>query len=262
MSDSTQPPAHRPATTPDVEQGDQQTQWYQPGTASGEARPTVPGYEILGELGRGGMGVVYKARQVALKRLVALKMIRAGALAGADELARFRAEAEAAARLQHPNIVQIHEVGEHDGLPYFSLEYVAGALDRTLAGTPLPPARAAELVATLAAAMHYAHEQGVVHRDLKPANILLQKDEGGRRKEEEEPDAALDSSFIFHPSSFLPKITDFGLAKRLDTPVGHTQSGDILGTPSYMAPVQAEGKRRPVGPATDVCALGRSCTSV
>ena len=136
--------------------------------------PTVPGYEILGLLGRGGMGVVYKARQTALKRLVALKMIRSGDFASPQELARFRAEAEAIARLRHPNIVQIYEVGEERGCPFFSLEFVeGGSLDRHIAGTPQPPRLAAGLVAVLARAMHVAHQSGVIHRDLKPANVLL-----------------------------------------------------------------------------------------
>jgi hypothetical protein len=194
-------------------------------------RPAVPGYEILRELGRGGMGVVYQARQVKLQRLVALKMILAGAHAGADQLHRFRTEAEAVARLQHPHIVQIFEVGEHGGLPYFSLEYVAGgSLAGKLNGTPLPPAEAVRLVETLAWAMQAAHEQGIVHRDLKPANVLLSTDG-------------------------TPKVTDFGLAKKLDA-TGPTASGAIMGTPSYMAPEQARGKGEAVGPASDVYALG------
>src|SRR5439155_2815046 len=136
----------------------------------------VPGYDLLGEIGRGGMGVVYKARQVKLNRVVALKMVLAGAHAGALQLARFFPEAEAVARLQHPNIVQIYEVGEHDGLTFFSLEFVeGGSLDGRLRGTPLPPREAARLVETLARAVHAAHRQGVVHRDLKPANILLSR---------------------------------------------------------------------------------------
>ncbi len=194
--------------------------------------PAVPGYEILGILGRGGMGVVYQARQIRLKRFVALKMILAGAHAGAEELARFRTEAEAVARLQHPNIVQIYEVGEQDGRPYFSLEFVdGGSLAQKLVGTPLPARQAAGLVETLARAMHAAHERGIVHRDLKPANVLLTADG-------------------------TPKITDFGLAKRLDADTVQTQSGAVMGTPSYMAPEQAAGKIRAIGPATDIYALG------
>jgi hypothetical protein len=190
----------------------------------------VPGYEVLGELGRGGMGVVYQARDTSLKRVVALKMILVGGHAGEHELTRFRSEAEAVARLQHPNIVQIHEVGEHDGLPYFSLEYCpGGSLSKRLAGTPLPPAEAAGLVATLALAVQAAHDKGVVHRDLKPANVLL--GEGG-----------------------VPKVADFGLAKRLDDASAKTHTGAVLGTPSYMAPEQAQG--RAAGPVVDVYSLG------
>jgi serine/threonine-protein kinase len=196
------------------------------------ARPEVPGYEILGELGRGGMGVVYRARQLNLNRVVALKMILAGGHAADAELARFRSEAEAVARLQHPNIVQIHEVGEHAGLSFFSLEYVpGGSLADRLDGTPWPPEPAARLAATLARAMHAAHQAGVVHRDLKPANVLLGKDAE-------------------------PKVTDFGLAKRLDDAAGPTRTGAIMGTPSYMAPEQAGGKSKEAGPPCDVYALG------
>jgi uncharacterized protein (DUF433 family) len=197
-----------------------------------EGPPRVPGYEILGELGRGGMGVVYRARQVGLNRLVALKMILSGAHAGEKELARFLNEAEAIARLQHPNIVQIHEVGQYQGRPFFSLELIeGGSLAATLDGTPLPAEEAARLVETLARAIHAAHKCQIVHRDLKPANILL-------------------------TTAGLPKITDFGLAKHLDADRGQTQSGAIVGTPSYMAPEQAEGKVHEVGPAADVYALG------
>jgi len=189
-------------------------------------------YELLEELGRGGMGVVYKARQSKLNRLVALKMILAGEYAGEKELARFRSEGEAVARLQHPNIVQIFEVGEHGGHPYFSLEFVdGGSLAQKLDGTPLPPRPAARLVETLARAMHAAHQAGVIHRDLKPANVLL----------------AVDGT---------PKITDFGLAKKLDDAAGPTASNAIMGTPSYMAPEQAGGGSKEVGPAADVYALG------
>jgi tetratricopeptide (TPR) repeat protein len=200
--------------------------------------PTIPGYEILRELGRGGMGVVYEARQLSLNRPVALKMILAGAHAGLEELLRFRTEAAAAARLQHANIVQIHEVGEHNGQPYLTLEHVpGGSLADKLGGTPLPPRDAARFVDTLARAVHYAHSRGIVHRDLKPANILL----------------AADGS---------PKITDFGLsthvgsASAAGTLQAHTQTGAILGTPSYMAPEQATGRGGDIGPTTDVYALG------
>ena len=191
----------------------------------------VAGYEILGTLGRGGMGVVYKARQVSLNRLTALKMILSGAHAGAEEIHRFRTEAEAIATLQHPNIVQIYEVGDLNGLPFFSLEYVdGGSLQAKMDGSPMSPRAAAALVAKLARAIHYAHQRGIVHRDIKPANILLTADG-------------------------TPKITDFGLAKRLEVE-GHTATGSILGTPSYMAPEQASGKSHEIGAPTDVYALG------
>jgi WD40 repeat protein len=194
--------------------------------------PTLPGYEILGELGRGGMGVVYKARQIGLNRLVALKVILDGTHASAPDLHRFRTEAEAIARLQHPHIVQIHEIGEHEGRPFFSLEFCpGGSLDKKLAGNPLTAHEAARLVALLAQAMHTAHEAGVVHCDLKPANVLLAEDG-------------------------TPKVTDFGLAKKLGDAAGQTQSGHILGTPSYMAPEQAAGTSKLIGPTTDVYALG------
>jgi WD40 repeat protein/predicted Ser/Thr protein kinase len=205
-----------------------------PAPESAPIRACVPGYEILAELGRGGMGVVYKARQVGLNRTVALKMILAGAHASTGALARFRTEAEAVARLQHPGIVQIFEVGEHDGLPFFSLEFVeGGGLDRRLDGTPQDPRSAASMVEAIARAVDAAHKRGVVHRDLKPANVLLTID--GR-----------------------PKVADFGLAKRLDAEAdsGPTESGSIMGTPSYMAPEQARGKPGLIGAATDVYALG------
>jgi len=193
----------------------------------------VAGYEILSVLGRGGMGVVYKARQPGLKRLVALKMILAGGHASEHDLARFRSEAEAVAQLHHPNIVQIYEVGEDDGRPYFSLEFVEGAcLTKELDGRPLPHRKAAELLAVLAGAMAYAHEHRIIHRDLKPGNILIATDG-------------------------TAKITDFGLAKRVeDEDNSQTRSGTIMGTPDYMSPEQASGNTKEVGPLADVYSLG------
>jgi WD40 repeat protein/serine/threonine protein kinase/Flp pilus assembly protein TadD len=213
--------------------------------------PQVPGYEVLCELGRGGMGVVYQARQQGLNRLVALKMILAGGHADAAELARFRIEAEAIARLQHPNVVQIHEVGEHEGRPFFALEYVAGgSLAKRLGGTPLPAEEAARLVEALARAVHVAHHQGVVHRDLKPANVLL-------TFSREPPASALPAlAGGQRLNEAVPKVTDFGLAKLLSGDAGQTRTGDVLGTPSYMAPEQAAGRTHDIGPAADVYALG------
>ena len=217
--------------------------------------PHVPGYEILGVLGRGGMGVVYKARQVGLKRLVALKMVAAGVLAEPQELARFRAEAEAAAALQHPNIVPIYEVAEHQGQPYFAMELIEGGSLAQAVGREEAPRCVAELVETLARAIHYAHGRGIVHRDLKPANILLRKSEIQDPKSEIDDPSGV-SDFGFRISDFTPKVTDFGLAKRLAGETAGTQTGVILGTPSYMAPEQAAGRTRDIGPATDVYALG------
>jgi hypothetical protein len=200
--------------------------------------PAVPGYEVLAELGRGGMGVVYQARQTGLGRLVALKTVRAGARASPEELARFQREAEAVARLRHPHIVQVFDVGAAGGRPYLVLEYVEGGnLARRLAGTPLSARAAAELAQTLARAVEHAHGQHILHRDLKPANVLLTADG-------------------------VAKVTDFGLAKLLPgagedaRAEGQTQSGAVLGTPSYMAPEQAGGRSKEVGPAADVYALG------
>jgi tetratricopeptide (TPR) repeat protein len=194
--------------------------------------PTLPGYEVVQELGRGGMGVVYLARHLALNRQVALKMILGGAYADAKELARFRAEAEAVAKFTHPHIVQIFDVGTLEGMPYCALELLTGgSLDEQLRGQPQPPRQAATLLVPVAQAVQAAHDQGILHRDLKPSNILLTADG-------------------------TPKLTDFGLAKRLEDDNGQTRTGEIVGTPGYMAPEQAAGKVRQLGPATDIYALG------
>src|SRR5207253_8365623 len=183
------------------------------------------------ELGRGGMGVVYLARQTTLNRPVALKMILGGGYAGGAEFRRFLAEAEAIARFQHPNIVQVYECGEHDGVPYLSLEYCdGGSLDRKLAGTPLPPAEAAALAETLARAVQHAHDRGVLHRDLKPANVLLTAPAAGPDEPAGRPRGT---------ELGTPKVMDFGLAKRLDDAAGTTRTGVVMGTPSYMSPEQA-----------------------
>jgi eukaryotic-like serine/threonine-protein kinase len=193
-------------------------------------------YEILGEVGRGGMGVVYQARHIRLQRIVALKMLVRGEFAEHDERARFRAEADAVARLQHPNIVQLFEVGEHEGgdgmsRPYFTLEFVEGEILSTrLGGRPQPPSQAAAWLETLARAVHYAHDQGIVHRDLKPSNVILTKD--GQ-----------------------PKLCDFGIAKLLAGSDVKTRSGTLLGTAEYIAPEQAAGQTH-IGPAADIYSLG------
>ncbi len=193
--------------------------------------PQIEGYEILEVLGRGGMGIVYKARQTRLDRFVALKMIRAGVGAHSADLVRFEAEARAVAAIDHPNIIKIFEIGEHTGLPYFSIEYLeGGSLARRIDGKPQPVEECARTVEVLARAMDVAHRRGIIHRDLKPANILLA------------PDGTL-------------KIADFGLAKRLEGESSQTRTGSVLGSPSYMAPEQAMGEAY-VGPAADQYALG------
>jgi serine/threonine-protein kinase len=198
---------------------------------AGVRLPEIPGYEIERLLGRGGMGVVYLARHLGLNRRVAVKLLRESRQDDPGLVARFRREAEAAARCQHPNLVQIHEIGEHAGVPYLALEYVAGGhLGRELAGEPRPPIEAAGLVETLARAIDHAHAQGVVHRDLKPANVLLT------------PDGQ-------------PKITDFGLAKLRDSTT-ETEVGTMLGTLAYMAPEQVRADSGDIGPRADIHALG------
>ena len=213
----------------------------------------VAGYEILETLGRGAMGVVYKARQRGLKRVVALKMILAGGHASEAELARFRTEAEAVGQLQHANIVQVYEVGEHGGCPFLSLEYVhGGSLQKKLAATPQPVVHAAQMVQVLALAMDFAHGKGVIHRDLKPANVMLTLP----RSSETGQSSTISAAPLVETLYGVPKIADFGLAKRLEEDGGQTRSGTILGTPSYMAPEQAEGKSKEVGPLADQYALG------
>jgi serine/threonine-protein kinase len=198
----------------------------------GVALPHIPGYEVEAVLGRGGMGVVFRARHLGLNRVVALKMVLTGAYAGPQERARFLREAEAAASLRHANIVQVYDVGDHEGRPYFTMEFVeGGTLAQQLAAGPRTGRHAAALVAALAEAVQAAHEGGIVHRDLKPANVLLTADG-------------------------TPKIADFGIARRLEGGPALTASGAGVGTPCYMAPEQAAGKAGAVGPAADVYALG------
>jgi serine/threonine protein kinase len=202
------------------------------GRETSKGPSAIPSYDMLEEIGSGGMGVVYKARQRGLNRLVALKMIRGRDRVRPDQLARIRIEAEAVARLRHPNIVHIYEIGEVDGLPFLSLELLeGGTLEDRLAGDPQPSTSAAELMVTLARAIQVAHDARIIHRDLKPSNILFDSDG-------------------------IPKITDFGLAKRLESDRRQTESGQIMGTPCYMAPEQAMGHTRDVGPAADIYSLG------
>jgi hypothetical protein len=216
-----------------------------PGEVSGVSTtllPQVPGYQVLAVLGEGGMGVVYKARQEGLNRVVALKRVRRDYAAESQALGRFRAEAEAVARLAHPHIVSVYAWGEHDGCPYFALEYCpGGSLDKAVAGQPQPPPGAARLVEKLARAVQAAHEAGVVHRDLKPANVLL-------APPGDEP--ALNTPWG------VPKVADFGLCRLLQAEGQRTAEGAVAGTPQYMAPEQAEGRGQDIGPATDVWALG------
>jgi serine/threonine protein kinase len=202
--------------------------------------PTVPlmtvryfgDYELLEEIARGGMGVVYKGRQVRLNRIVAIKMILSGELAGQDDIERFHNEAQTAANLKHPNIVAIHEVGQHEGRNYFSMDYVEGqSLANVIQAGPPPARKAAEYVKTIAEAVHFAHQRGTLHRDLKPQNVLIDTHD-------------------------QPLITDFGLARRVAGDSGLTATGAVLGTPSYMSPEQASGRQSDVGPHSDVYSLG------
>lgn len=239
MSDPTLP--HDAPTTDDLTQAGEDPRTGQHPAADTNAaghRATIPfdrffgDYELLAEVARGGMGVIYRATQRTLSRTVALKMILGGRLAQPEDVLRFRVEAEAAARLSHPNIVAVFDVGEIGGQHYFSMEFIEGrSLSRRLADGPLPAHDAARYVQKIAKAIHYAHNQGIIHRDLKPSNVII--DRGDE-----------------------PQITDFGLAKRMDRDSKQTRTGAVLGTPSYMAPEQAEGKNDQLGPACDVYSMG------
>jgi serine/threonine protein kinase len=213
-------------------EGDDSSPTQDSAPASQAPLPAIPGYEIVRKLGRGGMGVVYLARHVQLKRQVALKMILSGSHATVEEEARFLNEAEAVAALRHSNIVQVYEIGQHQGQPFMALEYVpGGTLAQILKEKPLAPRQAAQLLEQLARGMNAAHQAGIVHRDLKPGNVLLTTDG-------------------------VPKVTDFGLAKRIEGGDGVTMTGAIVGTARYMAPEQANGEGKRVGPTADVYALG------
>ena len=202
------------------------------GPAAGDQVHYFGDYEILEEIARGGMGVVYKARQVSLDRIVALKMILAGQLAAESDIERFYTEARAAANLQHPNIVAIHEVGQHAGQNYFSMDYVEGqSLAKLVDGGPLPASKAAAYLKTIAEAIEFAHRRGTLHRDLKPSNILIDRFD-------------------------QPHVTDFGLAKRIEASAQLTATGSLMGTPSYMPPEQAGANNGRIGPASDVYSLG------
>lgn len=235
-SDESMPPLPRPL--PDAVTEMAARLLVAPESAGTTGQPVVAGYEILAPLGRGGMGVVYRARHTQSVRIVALKLIVGGAHARSRDLARFRSEAEAVSQLEHANIVRLFEAGQHEGWSYFALEFVpGGSLGRQLAGRPQPANVSAETVQAVAQAMAYAHQHGIVHRDLKPTNILLTTDG-------------------------IPKVADFGLAKRIDLEpgnlpsVGCTQTGEVLGTPNYMAPEQTLGRPDKIGAATDIYALG------
>ena len=216
---------------------------------------TFGDYELLHELARGGMGVVYKARQKKLNRIVALKMILTGQLASQDEVLRFYTEAEAAANLDHAGIVPIYEVGQHDGQHFFSMGYIEGEslADKVKEG-PLPPREAAEVTQQVAEAIAYAHQQGVIHRDLKPANVLLKSSRESRAASREQPVSS--SASQLSTLDFQPMVTDFGLAKQVEGDSGLTATGQILGTPGFMPPEQAAGETDKIGPAADIYSLG------
>ncbi len=243
-------------TTPaDSGESDKTPRW--PRRSKQRTPEPPPGYELQEELGRGGMAVVFRAKQQILNRTVAIKMLLAGGVASKEMLARIQQEAQAVAQLQHPGIVQIFEVGEHHGLPWLALEYVAGGnLQEWLKGQPLPPLEACRIVEQLALAVQFAHERGIVHRDLKPANVLLT----------ERPDhdflsrtVAMDASRSDRSSiqnSWMVKVSDFGLARVLGSRSDLTATGQVIGTPSYMAPEQAAGQTDDATPAQDIYSLG------
>lgn len=222
---------HDSTTLSFTPKGAEQQVTYVPKRADSWTRPAQIGdYHIVQEIAHGGMGVIYKAEQQSLKRAVALKMIRSGALASPTDVARFRAEAEAAAKLDHPGIVSVHEVGEHNGHLYLSMAFVeGGTLADRIAGGPLPPKEAAAIISAVARAVQYAHDHGVIHRDLKPTNILMDLDGN-------------------------PRVSDFGLAKNLGHDSELTVTGQVIGTPSFMSPEQARGEV--AGPLADVYCLG------
>jgi serine/threonine protein kinase len=240
---STLPPVEMPGPAPvpptQVREG-RSTPMAAPGAASDA--PVVPGYEVLGVLGEGGMGVVYQARQHGLDRLVALKTIHRHYAADPQLRSRFGREAAAIARLQHPHVVQVYAWGEYDGTPYFALEFCAGgSLSTLVKGRPQPPGDAALLVEKLARAVQAAHDAGIVHRDLKPANVLLQP---------------AGDELALNTLWGIPKVADFGLCRGLEADLQRTAEGSVAGSPPYMAPEQAEGRTKDIGPATDVWALG------
>ena len=218
----------------------------------------VPGYEIQSVLGRGGMGIVYKARQIGLNRTVALKMILSGCHADKEDRARFLQEAEAVGALRHPNIVQVYEIGEHEGKPFFSMEFVEGGnLAQQIKGQPQSPAFAAGIAEQIALAVHSAHLQNIIHRDLKPANILISDGQSPISDSSDTRRVPPEQSAVRNPQSAIPKITDFGLAKRLDSDLHLTTSGMVAGTPQYMAPEQvAAARSEEVGPPADIWSLG------
>jgi serine/threonine-protein kinase len=214
-------------------------------------------FELLEEIGRGGMGVVYKARQKSLNRIVALKMVREAHLATDADRARFRTEAESAAKLKHPNIVTVYDVGAADGQAFLCMEFVGGQTlaEKIRVDGPLPPRDAAHLVAVIARAVEHAHTFGIIHRDLKPSNILLSGDRSQESGDRKDPEPVSPSSLSPVSCRLSPKVSDFGLAKKIDNTESLTKTGAVVGTPSYMAPEQAAG-RKDLTPAADVYALG------